>query len=73
MSQIPESIPRFRILLQDGDTGIQMAAGADDLAEFTKTDLMKFVRKFRTNVTLAERPPVITDDSPEEDKMLLEP
>jgi hypothetical protein len=51
---IDEGVPRFRILLQDGLTGTQIAAGTDSMDRFTRTDLMKFVRHFKKQIKLQE-------------------
>ncbi|MEI7632130.1 MAG: hypothetical protein WCJ60_02305 [bacterium] len=50
----PKDIPRFRIIIQDGLTELQNAAGADNLDLFTKTDLMKFINNFKKNVKKLE-------------------
>lgn len=54
MQEDQEKIPRYRIVLQDGLTGVQVAAGTDEMALFTKTDLMKFVRHFKKSVKAIE-------------------
>ena len=66
MQEDQEKIPRYRVMFQDGETGVQVAAGTDNLALFTKTDLMKFVRHFKKQVKVIE-------DEWEEQKRAAEP
>lgn len=55
---IDEGVPRYRITMQDGVTGVQISAGTDDLNLFTKTDLMKFVKHFKQQIKNTEESPL---------------
>jgi hypothetical protein len=54
-SDDPEELPRFKIKLQDDNTGIVMAVGTNDMKAFQSTDMKKFMRQFRQNVQEAEK------------------
>ena len=53
-----KEIPRFRITMQDGKTGAQLSAGADNLKLFTRTDLMLFIKSFKEQITNLENTPL---------------
>lgn len=50
-----EELPRFKLKVQDDDTGVVMAVGTDDLKAFMRDDLKKFLRQFRHNVEVAQQ------------------
>lgn len=49
-----QGVPRYRVMFQDGVTGVQIAAGTDELDKFTKSDLMEMVKAFKKNVEAEE-------------------
>ena len=49
-----KEVPRFRIIIQDGVTELQAAAGADDIDLFAKSDLMKFIAHLKKQIAKLE-------------------
>lgn len=45
----------FGIVVFDSVTGVQFAAGTEDLDKFTKTDLMKLIAAFKKEVAKEEK------------------
>lgn len=41
----------YKIKLQHDPSGVVIAAGTDDIENFTKTDLMKMVKEFKKRIT----------------------